>query len=206
MLSEIKADCEKIGLHVEHKIVVKFTKLIEEHIKWNEVFNISAHKSSQAVRIYQLIDSLTIHNYIRAGSCLDVGTGPGFPGLPLAILLPNTEFILLDSNKKKLAFAQHMISKLNLKNIRIEHTRIEKFQISYPINQIISRAFSDLNGILNVAESILDINGRILAMKGPQIENEIRRAKTRRPSLTVTVNKLPHVVDEQRILAVVEFK
>ena len=204
MLSVIQADLESIDLHVDYELIEKFSQLVKEHQKWNKVFNLSAHRADRDVQIYQLIDSLTVHNHIKTGPCLDIGTGPGFPGLPLAMLFSTVEFTLLDASQKKLAFIRHIKAMFNLDNVVVTHSRVEDYQRTTLFPQIISRAFSRLDNLLGMCEPLLAEHGRVLAMKGRQIDTEVSEIKNLNRAYKITIHELPHVIDESRVLAIAE--
>lgn len=195
---------QQLGLSITETIQKDFDYLIDEHIKWNKVFNLSAHRDRDSVLNYQLIDSLSVHSFINQSNLLDIGSGPGFPGLPLAILFPNLQVTLLDSNAKKLSFARHIKDQLQLLNITIQHVRIEKFQPVATFEQVITRAFTNLNDIIDVALPVLSCDGVILAMKGARVGDELVEAKLRYQNCKISIHQLPHIVNEQRNLAVVQ--
>jgi 16S rRNA (guanine527-N7)-methyltransferase len=195
---------EAIGLNLAERKIAHLSQLAIEHLKWNQTFNISAFRDENAVATYQIIDSLSVYPFIELGSLLDVGTGPGFPGLPLAIVFPELQVTLLDSSDKKLAFARHMKAMLQLGNVTVVHQRIESFEPLKPYEQIISRAFTDLSGMISVTLRLLSEQGQILAMKGARIDAEIADAAKTHRNCRIDVHKVPHVVDEHRVLAVVK--
>lgn len=200
----ITSSLNNINIYPTKQQLWSCDKLIEEHLKWNKIFNLSAHRCFNDVLNNQLLDSLSISKFIRSGRLLDIGTGPGFPGLPLAVFHPNTQFTLLDANDKKLAFARQMKSLLNLKNVDIVHKRIEKLSVDSLFNQIISRAFTDLNGMIQCSLPRLHPDGEILAMKGLRAKIEIADAKITHNSCTIRLEKLSNVVNKERSLAIVK--
>jgi 16S rRNA (guanine527-N7)-methyltransferase len=110
--------------------------------------------------------------HIHGQSVIDIGTGAGLPGIPLAIYLPDIEFLLLDSNAKKTRFVQQVILELKLKNVHVIHSRAEDYQPEQGFDTIITRAFASLPDIIKLTAHLLSHNGILLAMKGqiPQIE------------------------------------
>lgn len=164
--------------------------LCEEHLKWNRVFNLSAHRTRDSVIEKQLIDSLMPLDAITRSSVLDIGTGPGFPSLPLAVMCPESHFYLLDSNAKKLAFATHIAGLLKLTNVTIVHQRIENYVPNEPHDQIISRAFSSLDDMIRCASPRLKPEGQILAMKGPAASDELNDAKLKYPGCNFEIKQL----------------
>jgi len=137
--------------------------------KWNRVFNLTAVRDPQEMVSRQLLDSLAILPWVKGRRVLDVGTGAGLPGIPLAIALPDMAFTLLDSNGKKTRFVQQAAAQLGLQNVSVAHTRIESLQEAAGFDVITSRAFASLGDFLGATARLLAEGGVWLAMKG-QIE------------------------------------
>jgi len=143
--------------------------------KWNRVYNLTAIvRPMDMVRLH-LLDSLAILPYLRGGQVLDVGTGAGLPGIPLAILSPDKEFTLLDSNAKKTRFVRQAAIELGLRNVRVEHARIEQFKPSHGFDIILARAYAGLTDIVGQTARLLNPLGMILAQKGKLPEGEIQQ-------------------------------
>jgi 16S rRNA (guanine527-N7)-methyltransferase len=141
--------------------------------KWNKTYNLTSIRSSPEMVRLHLLDSLAIFPYLRGPRIVDIGTGAGVPGIPLAIAAPDMEFILLDSNAKKTRFVQQVILELQLKNVSIYHGRVEDFQSRTKFNTIISRAFSSLQEFVVLTCHLLEDEGTMLAMKGRKPEREL---------------------------------
>ena len=122
-----------------------------------------------------LLDSLAVLPWVGDGDLLDVGSGGGLPGIPLALVKPTLQVTLLDSNSKKSAFQQQAAIELGLRNIRVVCARIEQFRPTMPFSRIVSRAFSELSDFVAPTRTLLAPDGRWLAMKGVYPEDEIRR-------------------------------
>jgi 16S rRNA (guanine527-N7)-methyltransferase len=143
--------------------LLAFIKLIE---KWNKAYNLTAIKTQQAMVSLHLLDSLAINPYIQGNRVIDIGTGAGLPGIPLAIARPEMEFTLLDSNAKKTRFVQQAILELKLRNVRVIHDRVEAFRPEQKFDQIVSRAFTNLADMIQLTRHLLNEKGVLLAMKG----------------------------------------
>lgn len=182
--------------------ILKLEKIVDEHLKWNHKINLSAHLDQQSVIDYQIIDSLTLlqTDLDQTSELLDVGTGPGFPGLPLAVMCPDLTVVLCDSNAKKLAFATHIMGQLKLQNIRIVTARVEELR-DQQYRQITARAFSKLSDIMAMTSQLLDPLGALYAMKSQKIEEEIDNALRRFPAASIETQCLRHVVPEVRVVA-----
>ncbi len=124
---------------------------------------------------HHLLDSLSVLPHLPAGRVIDVGTGPGLPGIPLAIALPDQQFVLLDSNGKKTRFLVQALGALGLDNVEVVNERVENYRPSLKFDVIISRAFSSIADMLQASEHLLGKNGRFLAMKGKYPKSELEQ-------------------------------
>lgn len=136
-------------------------------VKWNRAFNLTAVRDPKDMLYRHLVDSLSVVPFIHAERILDVGTGPGLPGIPLAIMYPDKEFVLLDSNSKKTRFLTQARIELQLANIQIEQARVETLAVDCGFDQIVSRAFTSINNMIDWCEHLLTTEGEFIAMKGP---------------------------------------
>jgi 16S rRNA (guanine527-N7)-methyltransferase len=143
--------------------LLDFIKLIE---KWNKAYNLTAIRDKEDMVRLHLLDSLAIAPFIEGKRVIDIGTGAGLPGIPLAIYLPEIEFVLLDSNAKKTRFVQQAILELKLKNASVCHHRVEQYHPEKPFDAVITRAFAGLSDIVKLTAHLLSKDGVLLAMKG----------------------------------------
>lgn len=141
--------------------------------KWNRVYNLTAITDTKDMVPLHLLDSLALLPYLPAGRVLDVGTGAGLPGIPLALLCPEREFTLLDSNAKKTRFVQQAVIELGLANVHVEQSRIELYRPAQGFDAILVRAFASLPEIVAETSRLLNPGGIILAQKGKTPAEEI---------------------------------
>jgi 16S rRNA (guanine527-N7)-methyltransferase len=141
--------------------------------RWSSVFNLTSVYDPLDMVNLHIIDSLLIQSFLHGKNIIDVGTGAGLPGIPLAIACPTLCFTLLDSNSKKTCFLTQVAAELALNNIEIIHARCEKFQPSTGFDSIVSRAFSSIGVMLTGTQHLLAEGGQFLAMKGVYPQEEI---------------------------------
>jgi 16S rRNA (guanine527-N7)-methyltransferase len=141
--------------------------------KWNKAYNLTAIRDPHDMVIKHLLDSLSIVPWIKGANLLDIGTGGGLPGIPLAIQFPELEVTLLDSNGKKTRFLQQVKTELGLANVNVVHSRVEQYVPPKPFAQIVSRAFSALEMFVDLALPKLAGGGQMLAMKGQMPAEEM---------------------------------
>ena len=146
---------------------------IAELLRWNRAYNLTAITQPQQVVIRHLLDSLAVLPLIKGERLLDVGTGPGLPGMVLAIMAPQREHHLLDSNGKKTRFLFHVKTHLGLNNVTEHHSRIEQHIPEKLYNRVTSRAFASLDAMLMNCESLVAEGGSIVAMKGKLPQDEL---------------------------------
>jgi 16S rRNA (guanine527-N7)-methyltransferase len=135
-------------------------------LRWNKVFNLTAIRVAEDMLPLHILDSLSVLPYIDYQRCLDVGSGAGLPGIPLAIVFPEKHMTLLDTNGKKTRFMQQAVIELGLKNVTVVHARVEKWSPKQPFDAIISRAFSSLQDFVHLTADHLSTTGTLYAMKG----------------------------------------
>jgi len=157
---------EKLGLVISADVQQKLLDYLQLMLKWNKAYNLTAIRELDSMVIRHLLDSLSILPFIKNAPILDVGTGPGLPGIPLALCLPDYPFVLLDSNGKKTRFLTQCKIDLKLENIDIIHSRVEDYTPDYGFEIITCRAFAALNTILDRTQHLLTSTTRVLAMKG----------------------------------------
>lgn len=141
--------------------------------KWNRVYNLTAICDPKESVLLHIIDSLSIRPYLHGARCIDVGTGAGLPGIPLALSCPDKHFVLLDSNSKKTRFLSQVVFDLHLKNVEIVHARAEDFNPAEKFDSILSRAFASLQAMLECTRHLVSEHGQFLAMKGVYPVDEI---------------------------------
>ncbi|TAN65756.1 MAG: 16S rRNA (guanine(527)-N(7))-methyltransferase RsmG [Methylobacter sp.] len=174
-------DCRKIlvngitSLHLnltDEKIaqLLDFIKLIE---KWNKAYNLTAIRNREEMARLHILDSLAIVPHIEGKRIIDIGTGAGLPGIPLAICLPEIEFTLLDSNAKKTRFVQQVVLELKLKNVEVLHSRVENHHPEPGYDAVLTRAFAGLPDIVKLCAHLLNKDGVLLAMKGQNLDAEL---------------------------------
>jgi 16S rRNA (guanine527-N7)-methyltransferase len=154
--------------------LLAFLRLIQ---KWNRVYNLTAIRDPRTAVDLHLLDSLTVWPYLRGERILDVGTGAGLPGIPLAIIGGDRRFILLDSSAKKTRFVQQAIIELGLSNAEVATCRVEDYCPECGFDTILARAYANLAEIFAGTRRMLAPGGMILAQKGQLPENEIRSLK-----------------------------
>ena len=145
----------------------KFYGLLLAMQRWNKTYNLTAITDLKQMVIKHIFDSLSLLPFLpEQGRILDVGTGAGFPGLPLSIIREDLELVLLDSNSKKISFINFITAKLEITNVTAEASRVESYNASTKFKWIVSRAFSDLVTFVSGAQRLCHKDGFFIAMKG----------------------------------------
>lgn len=155
-----------MGLPLSTAVQEKLLAYVGLLAKWNRVYNLTAVRDPAEMVTRHLLDSLSVAPYLRGSRVLDVGSGAGLPGIPLALAKPEWEFVLLDSNRKKTRFITQSCIELGLTNVRVESARIEDYTPKVLFDSVISRAFSELSAMLAATGRLCQPEGIMLAMKG----------------------------------------
>ncbi len=144
-------------------LLLAFVCLIE---KWNKTYNLTAIRNREEMLRLHILDSLSVLPFTLGKNIIDVGTGAGLPGIPLAIFMPDVQFTLLDSNAKKTRFVQQVVLELKLKNVKVVHARVEQLKKAGEFDAVLSRAFASLHDIMQWTDYLLQAEGVLIAMKG----------------------------------------
>ncbi len=176
--------------------LIAFVNLIE---KWNKAYNLTAIKGKEDMLRLHVLDSLTVLPYLDGSRIIDVGTGAGLPGIPLAICLPELAFTLLDSNAKKTRFVQQAVLELKLANVVVSHSRIEDFQPEQGFSTVLTRAFAELSDIIAMTQHLLADNGKLIAMKARCLDEELVKVSNNKQVIAV---KIPGVDAERNLICV----
>jgi len=170
---EWEAALERLALAPDHRQQQRLHHYLSLLQRWNKVYNLTAVRDPHAMLAVHLWDSLSVVPHLKAARCLDVGSGAGLPGIPLAIMQPEHHFTLLDSNGKKTRFIRQAVLELELSNVTIVHNRVEQWLPEQAFTAIISRAFAALKDFVESSARHLQVQGRLYAMKGRYPQTEI---------------------------------
>jgi 16S rRNA (guanine527-N7)-methyltransferase len=170
---QLSAGIAALGLALPDGAEAKLIAYLALLDKWNRVYNLTAVRDAERMVSHHLLDSLAAVPYFQAGSILDVGSGGGLPGIPLAIARPELQVTLLDSIAKKTAFLLQAKAELGLANLNVVTSRVEDFRPQTGFDVITSRAFSDLKEFVTLTRHLLKPGGKWLAMKGLYPHEEI---------------------------------
>jgi 16S rRNA (guanine527-N7)-methyltransferase len=162
----------ELGLDLTEARQQKLLAFRDLLLKWNKTYNLTALRDPSQAISHHLLDSLSILPYIGNGDLLDVGSGGGLPGIPLAIARPELAVSMVDTVQKKTTFLQQAVIELGLKNVTVHHARVEEMPGQYA--QISSRAFAELGLFISLTRHLLAPNGRWLAMKGVRPDDELK--------------------------------
>ncbi len=193
MRDKLKAGLQSLGLDPEQQPCDQYLAYIALLHKWNQAYNLTALKDPEQMLSRHVLDSLSVLSFIEGQYCLDIGTGPGLPGMILALALPDTEWVLLDSNQKKIRFLRHVKAELGISNVDIVQSRAESYKSTKDFDTIICRAFAPLNRLLELSQHLINQDNQLLAMKGKQANDEIKELGEH--EFIITFNSLEHAAD-----------
>lgn len=176
-MSELKRAIAKalarIDGQVNDTLVEKFEQYLLLLTKWNAVHNLTGIKDPLEMVSTHLVDSLTVLPYLPKGRIIDVGTGAGLPGIPLALMWPEAEFVCLDSSQKKIHFVEQAALLLQLQRFSAVCSRVEDYRPEQDFDLVISRAFSSLSEFVRLTQHLCQKDGKLLAMKGKNPVDEL---------------------------------
>ena len=185
-MEEFKVKMERyakqIGIVLDKKQIEQFYQYMELLLSWNEKMNLTAITKPEEIIVKHFIDSITIAKYIdRNKKLIDVGTGAGFPGIPLKIIRPDIQITLLDSLAKRVQFLEEVIKQLELEKIEAIHFRVEEFgkdkKYREQFDYATSRAVANLSTLSEYLLPLVKINGICICMKGSTVKEEIEQSQ-----------------------------
>jgi len=166
-LSEkIDNGCDALGQHFDEQTIQQFATLLRELEHWSGKVNLTAIRNIGDMIGGHLLDSLAVRPFLDGNSVVDIGTGAGFPGLPLAIAEPGRSFVLLDSNGKKINFVNHVVAKLGLHNVETIKSRAEDYAPGRTFDTVIARALASIPKLIEFGGHLAGQKGVLLALKG----------------------------------------
>jgi 16S rRNA (guanine527-N7)-methyltransferase len=192
-----------LQVNADDDLVHALARLIQLLDKWNRVFNLTAIRDPEEMVTLHVLDSICVRPFLQGVSILDVGTGAGLPGLPLAMVDPQRQFTLLDSGGKKIRFVQHVIGELALKNAFAEQVRVENYQPADSFDTVLCRAFSTIGQFVRSCGRLVASGGRLVAMKGRSPDDEIKNLPSGWHVSGLTAVEVPGL-DAQRHIVVLE--
>ena len=160
-------------LKVSDQQITLLVAFVERIHKWNKAYNLTSVRDPQVMLVKHIMDSIVIAPYLDGDHFIDVGTGPGLPGIPLAIMRPDCHFVLLDSLGKRVRFMKQIAFELQITNIEPIHSRVEEFHPAKKFDAVLSRAFASLKDMLHWCQHLVDSKGKFLALKGVLPEDEL---------------------------------
>lgn len=175
---------------------------VELLVKWNRVFNLTAVRDPEEMVTRHILDSLAVAPHLAGARVLDVGTGAGLPGVPLALACPERRFVLLDANAKKCRFVTQAVTELGLANVEVVRTRVEDYQPRAPFDTVLARAYAAVPVLAEEAGRLCAPGGRLLAMKGLSPDAELRDLPTGFAVERIERLQVPGL-DAQRHLAII---
>lgn len=192
-----------LQVNADDDLVHALARLIQLLDKWNRAFNLTAIRDPEEMVTLHVLDSICVQPFLQGVSILDVGTGAGLPGLPLAMVDPQRQFTLLDSGGKKIRFVQHAIGELALKNVLVEQVRVENYQPADSFDTVLCRAFSTIGQFVRSCGRLVASGGRLVAMKGRSPDDELKNLPSGWRMSGLTAVEVPGL-DAQRHIVVLE--
>ncbi|MBN6076011.1 16S rRNA (guanine(527)-N(7))-methyltransferase RsmG [Aggregatibacter actinomycetemcomitans] len=168
--------------------------------KWNKAYNLTSVRDPQDMLVKHILDSLVVSPYLQGDRFIDVGTGPGLPGLPLAIINPDKRFVLLDSLGKRISFIRNAVRELGLTNVTPVLSRVEEYQPEEKFNGVLSRAFASLKDMTEWCRHLPKSDGMFYALKGIYQQEEVQNLNDQFQIENVIPLEVPTLIGERHLI------
>lgn len=173
MLNKLNRLLDSAGITLPENQKQQLIGYVELLHKWNKAYNLTSVRHPDDMLVRHILDSIVVEPYLQGSRFIDVGTGPGLPGIPLAIVRPDSHFTLLDSLGKRVRFLRQVQHELHLENITPVQSRVEEFPAEPPFDGVISRAFASMTDMVTWCKHLPAENGHFYALKGLRPDDEI---------------------------------
>ena len=175
-------------------------QLVQLLHKWNKAYNLTSVRDPQEMLVKHILDSIVVSPYLQGDRFIDVGTGPGLPGLPLAIINPTKQFVLLDSLGKRISFIRNAVRELGLTNVESVLSRVEEYQPEQKFDGVLSRAFASLKDMTDWCHHLPKQDGYFYALKGIYQEDEINQLNKKYTIQEVIELYVPELIGERHLI------
>lgn len=193
----------RLGVPLGEAHAAALLRLLDELRSWNRAYSLTSISERGAMLRAHLLDSLSAWPDLAGTRIADVGTGAGFPGLPLALLAPERQFLLLDSVGKKIRFVSHAARLLQLANVTARQARVETLRSEAPFDTVIARAFASLPDLLAAVQPLAGPHTRVVALKGQYPSGELAALPRGWRVAAVREVRIPGLAAERHIISLV---
>jgi 16S rRNA (guanine527-N7)-methyltransferase len=181
----------------QQRQLIDFVELL---VKWNKAYNLTSVRDPEQMLVKHIVDSLVVSPHLIGQRFIDVGTGPGLPGIPLAIGNPDCHFVLLDSLGKRIRFLTQVKSTLKLDNITLVQSRVEDYQPQEQLDGVISRAFASMTDMVQWCSHLIEPKSRFFALKGLYPQEEIEALSDSVTVAAVQPLQVPELIGERHLV------
>ena len=202
MLNKLSRLLEQAGISLTDHQKNQLVAYVDMLNKWNKAYNLTSVRDPNEMLIRHILDSIVVAPHLRGERFIDVGSGPGLPGIPLSIVRPECHFTLLDSLGKRVRFLRQVQHELKLENIEPVQSRVEAFPSEPPFDGVISRAFASLNDMVSWCKHLPAQNGRFYALKGLVPDDEIAQLPAGYSVESIAKLQVPQLDGERHLVVI----
>ncbi len=202
MLNKLSRLLDEAGISLTDHQKNQLVAYVDMLNKWNKAYNLTSVRDPNEMLVRHILDSIVVAPHLKGARFIDVGTGPGLPGIPLSIVRPECQFTLLDSLGKRVRFLKQVQHELKLENITPVQSRVEEFPAEPPFDGVISRAFASLNDMVSWCHHLPGEQGRFYALKGVMPEEEIALLPSKYAVEKSVKLKVPQLTGERHLVII----
>lgn len=202
MLNKLSRLLDEAGISLTDHQKNQLVAYVNMLNKWNKAYNLTSVRDPNEMLVRHILDSIVVAPHLEGARFIDVGTGPGLPGIPLSIVRPECQFTLLDSLGKRVRFLKQVQHELKLENITPVQSRVEEFPAEPPFDGVISRAFASLNDMVSWCHHLPGEQGRFYALKGVMPEEEIALLPSKYAVEKSVKLKVPQLTGERHLVII----